>query len=811
MQSSLAFNIYISRVIHANNAAQKSCHNRLDIFYISYGHATNYHLNNQGAGPSGLVTAKTLLHGYPSGTFAPTIFEKRHAVGGLWPRKPENDTATGPVNPLMRTNLSRYTVAFSDLAWESVIEDSAEIPMFPQAWQVGRYLEKYTERFLPRGLVRLGERVVRTIRATEEDDDDDDDVEERWTIEWITDIQEQQVKSEQFDFLVVASGYFSSPHIPNIPGLPEFKNRTIHSSSLHDTKDIQHLLQEQPDMTTGKVVVVGGSMSGAEAASTLALHLSSTSLQSRANYQVHHICTRPFWTVPTYLPHETPDSSSGKKKISFLPLDLVMYDLARRPPGPIEYALGPVSSQQVQKVNSYFSSLLGSDYEKYGKIRGRDEKTSQPPWVAIGNDYAEYVRSGTISTTIGRVSAVHNSSRDSNLARIDIALPGGQTKTLDDVTTIVLATGFTPYNSLSYLPRSVLHTLEYSENDPFFPLILDGKGTSNADIPDIGFVGFYRGPYWGVMEMQARLLAKNWTQSPESEPELKSKQNGQEKEKETERQSIRNLRNADPHLSRGQFPMGDYIGLMETSARELGMVRTSLAKDIETETSNKERSGPVVPARYTHASKDPSIDMDRDVTLQSLRSILVPEQSQTDATSMAIFRALHGKWRLTRTYEERQTVHGNAIFHPRYPTHQPYDKEYLYEESESESNQHHKEEQPNPTTTKSIYRLQNNPSQILITSCMDTNTDPTPNAYVHISHEITPRRANQPVDDNGNEESISGGYTVHATGTASTALRGAWEYTYAFHFRGVAIVSWECMAVTMGEGAYFVKTVYERD
>lgn len=712
----------------------------------------------------------------------------------------------------MRTNLSRYTVAFSDLAWESVIEDSAEVPMFPQAWQVGRYLEKYTERFLPRGVVRLGERVVRTIRATE------DEVGGRWTVEWVTDTQDtqnQEEKSEKFDFLVVASGYFSSPYIPDIPGLNEFKNRTVHSSSLHDARDIQHLLQK-PDTTTGKVVVIGGSMSGAEAASTLALHLSSTtSLQSQANYQVYHICTRPFWTVPTYLPHETPDPSSGKKQISFLPLDLVMYDLARRPPGPIEYALGPVSSQQVQKVNDYFSSLLGSDYQKYGKIRGHDEKTSQPPWVAIGNDYAEYIRSGTISTTIGRVSAVHNSSSGPNLARIDITLSGDRTIALDDVTAIVLATGFTPYNSLSYLPPSVLHTLEYSENDPFFPLILDRKGTTNAEVPDIGFVGFYRGPYWGVMEMQARLIAKNWTQSPDSEPELGSKQMEKEKEKEAERQSIRNLRNADPHLSRGQFPMGDYTGLMETSARELGMVRTSLAKDIKFENEEKEdgeRSGPVVPARYTYtyASKDHSMDMDRDMTLQSLRSILIPDQCQTNATSVAIFRALHGRWRLTRTYDDhqdRKTVHGSAIFHPRYPTHRAYDKEYLYEESESESNTQLKEGQL--TTTKSIYRLQNNPPLIL------TNTDPTqdstPNAFPHISHGIIPRTTNQRVDDNDNEKSISGGYTVHATAAAAAATsKGECEYTYAFHFRGVAIISWECLAVTLGDGGYSVKTVYER-
>lgn len=78
----------------------------------------------------------------------------------------------------MRTNLSRFTVAFSDLAWESVFEDT-EVPMFPQAWQVGRYLEKYAERFLPDGVLRLGRRVVRTNRKVGDGEG------RRWTVQWV--------------------------------------------------------------------------------------------------------------------------------------------------------------------------------------------------------------------------------------------------------------------------------------------------------------------------------------------------------------------------------------------------------------------------------------------------------------------------------------------------------------------------------------------------------------------------------------------------------------------------------------------------
>ena len=57
----------------------------------------------------------------------------------------------------MPTNLSRFTVSFSDLAWQSVNlardPDGAEgsngnggaLPLYPKAWQVGRYLEEYAK------------------------------------------------------------------------------------------------------------------------------------------------------------------------------------------------------------------------------------------------------------------------------------------------------------------------------------------------------------------------------------------------------------------------------------------------------------------------------------------------------------------------------------------------------------------------------------------------------------------------------------------------------------------------------------------
>lgn len=77
----------------------------------------------------------------------------------------------------MRTNLSRFTVAFSDFSWESVLGD--DVPMFPQARQVGRYLSAYSERYIPKEVLRLGHRVVGAVRSAENGTD------VRWRISWV--------------------------------------------------------------------------------------------------------------------------------------------------------------------------------------------------------------------------------------------------------------------------------------------------------------------------------------------------------------------------------------------------------------------------------------------------------------------------------------------------------------------------------------------------------------------------------------------------------------------------------------------------
>lgn len=613
----------------------------------------------------------------------------------------------------------------------------------------------------------------------------------------------------------MASGYFARPYIPEIPGLSHFPGRVVHSSALQ--KGPGRPLDNEDDTVRGNVVVIGGSMSGVEAASAIALDMSSSMLatsvlRGRAKQTVYHVYSRPFWTLPTYLPHETPEDT-----ITFLPLDLAMYDLGRRPPGPVEYALGPLTQEKAAKTNDYFSSLLGTEYERVGHTHEpstEQEAGFRPPWVAIGNDYAEFVRSGAIETTMGRAVSVQPEP-DTGLASIKIETPDGQSKTLDSVETAVMATGFTPFESLSFLPGDVLSALEYTTNVPFLPLVLDKGGTFRSEMPDIGFVGFYRGPYWGVMEMQARFLGEAWA-GKSHEPF----------HTENQRESLRVLRHPTLDSRRGQFPMGDYVGLMESFAKDLGINRTDLSRD-------HGRSGSVVPSRYLYDKTScPVPDLyqiprnaEAQRTLNSLQSTFVNEHStaQTAAAS-AIFRALHGTWKFSQwdSAADKSTRAGTVAFHPRYPSIPAYDREYVCEEFLG-SNSTDKD-LVSDWRAVSIFRLSEAGAVSANAGIGIWNLDVEASAKSsHSNHalHLTPFYR-----EKKDGEYVPGEYVIYAssadlTDTEDPAGRGAQgRYQYTFHVNGVAISTWECVdlgdAFTGGESdsesrsVPRLRTLYER-
>lgn len=171
-----------------------------------------------GAGASGLVTARWLL----AAGFEPVLFERSAGVGGLW--RPDD----GLAYPSLRTNTSKQKTAFSDLPFAPTLPD------FPDRAAVLDYLESYAVRFDLLRRIRTGSVVQRVVRR-----------DAGWDVD-----------GEAFARVVVCTGLFSRPLLPELPGAEGFGGPIVHTAVYRGAEPYR-----------GRdVVIVGGGSSAVDVA-----------------------------------------------------------------------------------------------------------------------------------------------------------------------------------------------------------------------------------------------------------------------------------------------------------------------------------------------------------------------------------------------------------------------------------------------------------------------------------------------------------------------------------------------------------------
>ncbi|KAK0734571.1 hypothetical protein B0T26DRAFT_737200 [Lasiosphaeria miniovina] len=584
-----------------------------------------------GAGPSGLVAAKSLLHGVPSGTFDVAIFDAQSRIGGLWPAQ-KNDSV-GLLHPRMVANQSKHTVQFSDLAWGDAD------PELPRAWQVGRYLERYFQTYCRQAKLNLGCRVEKAELLPASDTGP------AWRIH--TRSRDGKTSELAFDFLLVASGFFGRPAIPSTLSAEQPAVPVIHSSQYRDLAGLLHGTGGKGD----KILIVGGQMSGIEIAGTIASHLSSaihspgkSPIPSSGKYSIHHITQKPAWVFPL---HTSPKPASLSPP--FLPLDLGSYNLANRPE-PLVNTQGHISVDAAKTVHSIYQTILGNDQSIFSPaVAVTAEDTSRPPYLAVSDHYMDFVRSGLISVSHGKLESL--SDHNATLS------PSGEQ--IGDIAAVILATGFEAASSISFLPLSIRETLSLSPSDLNNTLALAFHGTHHPAVPALGFVGFYRSPYWGVMEMQARLVTALWIAGG---PASRSLPPALRAALDSDTSVARTLAlRTDPRAS--QFPMGDYAWLMQEFAAALGLQRLPPPSNMPRLPPAHKAMDVLTPARYPAATLS---DAQRAEVAASLR--------QTEATvraslgpsarfvARAVFRSLLGEWKLERSLVSRLPSHPSGHF-----------------------------------------------------------------------------------------------------------------------------------------------------
>jgi hypothetical protein len=357
-----------------------------------------------GAGPAGLVAAKTLLHSHPPGTFQVSLFEQTNHVGGLW--AVEANPEHGLIKPDMSTNLSQFTVCFSDLAWDS-LELQPPPNTFPKAWQVNRYLERYAQKFLPDNIIHLQTRV----KSAEQ-------IQLSWKIT-LTDLETGKERVELYDYLPVASGLFSEPvPIPFIFDDIASEERPVpmlHSSQFRRLGDLS-LTGQLP--LSGRILVIGGSHSGTEMVAAIALQISNTQYSADGSglppLNVVHVAPHPIAAIPPFL-----QAGNGLPP-TIWPWDTLLMDLASRKDDPISFNFGHMSPETAKQRRIMLDKLVNGakDESNIHDDKEENSSSSEGPYVAVSEYYGGFVASGAITPLLGRITLVAHQRDDAEVSNL---------------------------------------------------------------------------------------------------------------------------------------------------------------------------------------------------------------------------------------------------------------------------------------------------------------------------------------------------------------------------------------------------------
>lgn len=260
----------------------------------------------------------------------------------------------------------------------------------------------------------------------------------------------------------------------------------------------------------------------------------------------------------------------------------------------------------------------------------------------------DFVRSGLITVSQGKLDTL--SGRQATVSPLN--------EVISDIAAVVLATGFEASSSISFLPPSVKDTLSLCPSDLNNTVALAFHGTHHPDVPNLGFVGFYRAPYWGVMEMQARFLTALWTAGGPSSPSLPDALKEALRSDISIEQSI-SLR-TDPRAS--QFPMGDYAWLMQEFALALGIQRSPPLGNMPRLPPADKEMDILTPARYRTKLLSEFQQAEVVKSLQETEATAWAGLTSTKFVARAVFRSLLGEWKLERELVSKLPSHPSGHF-----------------------------------------------------------------------------------------------------------------------------------------------------
>eukprot|EP00939_MAST-03C_sp_MAST-3C-sp1_P000597 g597.t1 len=434
---------------------------------------------------------------------------------------------------------------------------SKETNTFPSAEEVRMYLAKYARPC--RRHIAFGANVLRVEPVDKDEEKEATTDEKRWRVTWTVadrpeacrDKLDVRTFTQIFDCVIVATGIFSKPHIPSLPGIHHFAGDVYHASEYNDARSA--------NVEGKRVLVVGASFSGAEIAGEISTVAAAVTVSARRRFY--------------YL----------NRSVKGIPVDLLFYSRAGRD---AKKDVAPAVESDVEskvrfrKKHIYLRSIV--DASCYSNDDTSSSPSSlrfpavcgTPPFVAIADNFLSAVKAKRLAIRYSGVAGFVKGTKR-------VKFCDGRREDVFD--TVIMATGYRP--ALSFLSPAILKTLEFEPSDWLQPLVL-ADCVWHPELSNLAFVGMYRGPYFAAIELQARWICGVFSGRLER-PNVQEMQRA--------RRRSRAIRHERP---RRQFPCADYCGMIEYLAHRVGVRPKKILNDTEHPLYDHLKFGPVLPFHY---------------------------------------------------------------------------------------------------------------------------------------------------------------------------------------------------------------------
>jgi trimethylamine monooxygenase len=186
-----------------------------------------------GAGPSGLAQLRSFQSAEAKGAEIPEVvcFEKQDNWGGLWNYtwRTGIDQNGEPVHSSMYrylwSNGPKEGLEFADYSFDEHF--GRPIPSYPPRAVLFDYIEGRVKKAGVRKWIRFST-AVRQVTY---------DADSALFTVTVNDLVKGHTYSEQFDYVVMASGHFSTPNVPEFEGFATFNGRVLHAHDFRDARE----------------------------------------------------------------------------------------------------------------------------------------------------------------------------------------------------------------------------------------------------------------------------------------------------------------------------------------------------------------------------------------------------------------------------------------------------------------------------------------------------------------------------------------------------------------------------------------------